>query len=403
MAGQNGKPPSSNEKAFAFNNFMCIMGLLTKYDLMDRYYIKMKLYRLFILAVINIAFYSSMGFIFLQEHTEPRNGLILATHLVYCSLNYAYVVTALLFAVLTYKQKKVSENLVSLEQIKEEGMITRRSLNVKLEETCTTEASDIMVICLTMTIAYTLDFYASKSFSSTPGFCLTNYYAYTLCTFVDYTMILLLRQISEEFRLIRATLKTLLANRNDPVVSFVSVGDGVKMDATERWIRVKSLFKLYKKCVAYSAEINEIYSFQKILSISLSFVLVITFLFLGSLLIIHRTRRMMSDYEFGLTFCNVIVMIVMQLVKLMCIIAACSNARTQADKILHLGRKVVVEDRCPELSYELSFLLGILEEDRVELTAHDFFSIDYSLFVSFIGAATTYWVIMMQFQLTHNA
>ncbi|XP_026685562.1 uncharacterized protein LOC113470955 [Diaphorina citri] len=279
------------------------MGLLTKYDLMDRYYIRMKLYRLFILAVINIAFYSSMGFIFLQvvafvaewEHTEPRNGLILATHLVYCSLNYAYVVTALLFAVLTYKQKKVSENLVSLEQIKEEGMITRRSLNVKLEETCTTEASDIMVICLTMTIVYTLDFYASKSFSSTPGFCLTNYYAYTLCMFVDYTMILLLRQISEEFRLIRATLKTLLANRNDPVVSFVSVGDGVKMDATERWIRVKSLFKLYKKCVAYSAEINEIYSFQKILSISLSFVLVITFLFLGSLLIIHRTRRMMSD------------------------------------------------------------------------------------------------------------
>ncbi|KAI5722762.1 hypothetical protein M8J76_013169 [Diaphorina citri] len=370
MAGQNGRPPSSNEKAFAFTNFMCIMGLLTKYDLMDRYYIKMKLYRLFILAVINIAFYSSMGFIFLQVVAFVAD------------LNYAYVVTALLFAVLTYKQKKVSENLVSLEQIKEEGMITRRSLNVKLEETCTTEASDIMVICLTMTIAYTLDFYASKSFSSTPGFCLTNYYAYTLCTFVDYTMILLLRQISEEFRLIRATLKTLLANRNDPVVSFVSVGDGVKMDATERWIRVKSLFKLYKKCVAYSAEINEIYSFQKILSISLSFVLVITFLFLGSLLIIHRTRRMMSDYEFGLTFCNVIVMIVIQLVKLM---------------------KVVVEDRCPELSYELSFLLGILEEDRVELTAHDFFSIDYSLFVSFIGAATTYWVIMMQFQLTHNA
>ncbi|XP_008487987.1 putative gustatory receptor 28b [Diaphorina citri] len=93
-------------------------------------------------------------------------------------------------------------------------------------------------------------------------------------------------------------------------------------------------------------------------------------------------------------------MIVIHLVKLMYLISVCNKTRTQADKIMQLGRKVIIEDKCPELTYELTLLVKILKEERVVFTAHDFFPIDYPLFISFIGAATTYWVIMVQFQLT---
>ncbi|KAL1464251.1 hypothetical protein WDU94_003916 [Cyamophila willieti] len=75
-------------------------------------------------------------------------------------------------------------------------------------------------------------------------------------------------------------------------------------------------------------------------------------------------------------------MLVIQLGKLMYMINVCSNTCGQAEKILQLGRKVIIEDKSPELTYELSLLVKMLKEEKVQFTAHDFFSIDYPLFIS---------------------
>uniref|UniRef100_A0A8D8ZEH8 Gustatory receptor n=1 Tax=Cacopsylla melanoneura TaxID=428564 RepID=A0A8D8ZEH8_9HEMI len=162
---------------------------------------------------------------------------------------------------------------------------------------------------------------------------------------------------------------------------------------------MRSLVNCYRKCVLLCGKVNKICSLQLFFSISLSFALVITLLFLGSLLIIQKARGIFTTSEFFFILADLLIMIVIQLGKLMYLINVCSNTCNQAEKILQLGRKVIIEDKSPELTYELSLLVKMMKEEKVQFTAHDFFPIDYPLFISFIGATTTYWVIMVQFQL----
>ncbi|KAI5749136.1 hypothetical protein M8J76_004867 [Diaphorina citri] len=355
------------------------MGIISKRELLKNHYIINKLYRVFLLILLNVAFISST-WLNINHVTDnvDKSGLTqlgINTCYVYFTLTYVYALNTLIFSLVSKNQKTIAKLFLVVDQLGAEGEVLRKSLHldVDYQENKSVETWDVLFILVIIPLSNFLDFYVTNTHLVYAfGFCSTNYFANTFCTCIDYTLIRTLRQIAKEFRLTRDAMEMLLIR---PRISSVNLKynknlSSGHLNANDKLSHLKSLIHHHKKCVALSGQVNKLYSLQSFFSIALSFALVITFLFLGSLLLIQKARGIFTNSEFIFLLSDVIIMIVIHLVKLMYLISVCNKTRTQADKIMQLGRKVIIEDKCPELTYE------------------------------FIGAATTYWVIMVQFQLT---
>nr|CAD7576560.1 unnamed protein product [Timema californicum] len=75
----------------------------------------------------------------------------------------------------------------------------------------------------------------------------------------------------------------------------------------------------------------------------------------------------------------------------------------KANKTGSLVSSVRLHVRSPELDEEIELFLLQLLHRKVKFTAYDFFPLDFTLVYSFVGAVTTYLVILIQFQLMERS
>uniref|UniRef100_A0A8D8QVB8 Gustatory receptor 28b n=2 Tax=Cacopsylla melanoneura TaxID=428564 RepID=A0A8D8QVB8_9HEMI len=159
--------------------------------------------------------------------------------------------------------------------------------------------------------------------------------------------------------------------------------------------------------VCYS--INEVYGMKILLIIGYDFLVITSILFkLTSNLLATTTSTTSSSSSsstMGNTSYHVLAHIYMCSVKcfmLYLIVRTADAVTKEARKLLGISHKLQQKNDQANINLELQCFIQRLERHRISFTAYGFFPLDYTLLYTIIGATTTYWVILVQFQLSYN-
>jgi hypothetical protein len=145
-----------------------------------------------------------------------------------------------------------------------------------------------------------------------------------------------------------------------------------------------------------SSSVNSIYGLQILLCIVLAFIEMTLNL---SFAIIELK---LTDTDKMRLYLNVVIPViwsVMEFLKLLWIAAACNATCGEANRSVTLLQKLLLLPEVdPGHATEIQLFLQQVKDRRPKFTAWDFFTINYSLFGSTVGALVTYLVIIVQMQ-----
>ncbi|KAE8573870.1 Gustatory receptor 72a [Halyomorpha halys] len=153
---------------------------------------------------------------------------------------------------------------------------------------------------------------------------------------------------------------------------------------------VKEIVEVVNQLISTSDNINYIYSFPMLMSMSISFVYVIVQLFLIFHLI-HSNEFIFVDF-FGL-------LLVMMLVFSIIWRVSHSSALTyyKSKEFNAVLYQIMLDEENKEIRQNNKLQLHISMNREVVFTAYGFFNLDHTLIYSMVASATTYVVILIQF------
>jgi hypothetical protein len=86
---------------------------------------------------------------------------------------------------------------------------------------------------------------------------------------------------------------------------------------------------------------------------------------------------------------------------LFCITGSCNAASREADRSAVLLQKLLLTELHPATAAEVQLFLQQVINRKVKFTAWDFFTINYTVLGSIVGAITTLLAILVLFQITN--
>ncbi|KAI5753756.1 hypothetical protein M8J77_003076 [Diaphorina citri] len=145
--------------------------------------------------------------------------------------------------------------------------------------------------------------------------------------------------------------------------------------------------------------VNKYFNVQILLTVACHFlsISVAAYTFLSSLGMFFQNETM-SNTQMILLVLHTVLWICQRFVILILTAQASIRAQTSARDTHQISHKLLIKEHVPGLCQELELFTSNVEKHQVEFSACGFFPIDYSMIYMIIGAATTYWVILVQIQ-----
>ncbi|KAI5743893.1 hypothetical protein M8J77_023363 [Diaphorina citri] len=169
---------------------------------------------------------------------------------------------------------------------------------------------------------------------------------------------------------------------------------------------IKAMLRLHYYLCDVCSSINEVYGIKILLIIGYDFLTITSILFkLTSNLLSTSSNSSSSISPVGNENFNMMAHIYLCLLKcfmLYLIVRTTDGVTKEAGKLLKISHKLQLKNDQANLNLELQCFIQRLERHKISFTAYGFFPLDYTLLYTIIGAATTYWVILVQFQLSYN-
>ncbi|KAI5703976.1 hypothetical protein M8J75_000635 [Diaphorina citri] len=169
---------------------------------------------------------------------------------------------------------------------------------------------------------------------------------------------------------------------------------------------IKAMLRLHYYLCDVCSSINEVYGIKILLIIGYDFLTITSILFkLTSNLLSTSSNSSSSISPLGNENFNMMAHIYLCLLKcfmLYLIVRTTDGVTKEAGKLLKISHKLQLKNDQANLNLELQCFIQRLERHKISFTAYGFFPLDYTLLYTIIGAATTYWVILVQFQLSYN-
>jgi hypothetical protein len=161
-------------------------------------------------------------------------------------------------------------------------------------------------------------------------------------------------------------------------------------------LRLRALRIILDVLCDISSSVNSMYGLQIMLCIVSAFIEMTTNL---SYAIIDLKETYITIVGLYVRVGTPIIWSVMEFLKLLWITAACSAACGEANRSVTLLQKVLLlPELPPATAAEIKLFLQQIRDCTPKFTAWEFFTINYSLLGSIVGAIVTYLVILVQMQ-----
>jgi gustatory receptor len=144
--------------------------------------------------------------------------------------------------------------------------------------------------------------------------------------------------------------------------------------------------------------VNSMYGLQILLCIVSAFVEITTNM---SYIIVSINVKYVSYAQFLHHVMSAMLWALMHFFLLFCVTGSCNAASAEANRSAVLLQKVLLTDLHPSTAAEVQLFLQQVSNRKVRFTAWDFFTINYTILGSIVGAITTLLVILVPFQITN--
>jgi gustatory receptor len=145
------------------------------------------------------------------------------------------------------------------------------------------------------------------------------------------------------------------------------------------------------------SSVNSMYGLQILLCMVSSFVEITTNL---SYSIVSINEKYVTYARFLHSVLTPILWALMHFLLLLCITGSCNAASAEANRSVVLLQKLLLTDLHPATTVEVQLFMQQVSNRKVRFTAWDFFTINYTILGSIVGAITTLLVILVPFQNT---
>jgi hypothetical protein len=161
-------------------------------------------------------------------------------------------------------------------------------------------------------------------------------------------------------------------------------------------LRCRSVRIIWDVLCDLSSSVNSMYGLQILLCIVSDFIEITTAL---SYCIIALISNVFTNEEIYLKVVMPIIWALMQIMQLFWIAESCSAACEEANRSVILLQKLLLQPELhPATAAEIQLFLHQVRDRKPKFTAWDFFTINYGLLVSTVGAVATFLVILVQMQ-----
>jgi hypothetical protein len=161
-------------------------------------------------------------------------------------------------------------------------------------------------------------------------------------------------------------------------------------------LRLRALRIIWDVLCDISSSVNSMYGLQILLCIVSAFIQITTNL---SYLITELKLNVLTNEELHLKVVAPIIWSLMQFLLLIWIAASCSAACGEANRSVTLLQKLLLlPELHPATAAEIQLFLNQVRDRKPKFTAWDFFTINYGLLGSTVGAVATFLVILVQMQ-----
>jgi len=183
--------------------------------------------------------------------------------------------------------------------------------------------------------------------------------------------------------------------------SKITVQDSANISNQNSWLqteklRFRALRIIWDVLCDISSSVNSMYGLQILLCIVSAFIEITTNL---SYSIISLKENVFAKEELYLKVVTPIMWALVQFLLLFWMASSCSAASGEANRSVTLLQKLLLlPELHPATAAEIQLFLQQVRDRKPNFTAWDFFTINYGLLVSTVGAITTYLVILVQMQ-----
>ena len=161
-------------------------------------------------------------------------------------------------------------------------------------------------------------------------------------------------------------------------------------------LRFRALRIIWDVLCDISSSVNSMYGLQILVCIVSAFIEITTNL---SYSVISLKKNVFTNEELYLKVVSPIIWALMAFLQLFWIAASCSAASGEANLSVTLLQKLLLlPELHPATAAEIQLFLQQVRDRKPNFTAWDFFTINYRLLGSTVGAITTYLVILVQMQ-----
>ena len=161
-------------------------------------------------------------------------------------------------------------------------------------------------------------------------------------------------------------------------------------------LRFRALRIIWDVLCDISSSVNSMYGLQILLCIVSAFIEITTNL---SYSIISLKENVFAKEELYLKVVTPIMWALVQFLLLFWMASSCSAASGEANRSVTLLQKLLLlPELHPATAAEIQLFLQQVRDRKPNFTAWDFFTINYRLLGSTVGAITTYLVILVQMQ-----
>jgi gustatory receptor len=147
---------------------------------------------------------------------------------------------------------------------------------------------------------------------------------------------------------------------------------------------------------------NKIYGYQILFEVAYNFVSLVSYLYYALEILTNEKkagdRNMREESSIMLEVASSLCWVTQNMVRALAITASCFSASDEARRTGTVVHKLLLRQRLKgDTSAELQLFSSQLMSNKVEFTAAGFFTVNLSLVYSMVGAATTYIIILLQF------
>ncbi|XP_021923861.1 uncharacterized protein LOC110831780 [Zootermopsis nevadensis] len=161
-------------------------------------------------------------------------------------------------------------------------------------------------------------------------------------------------------------------------------------------LRFRALRVIYDVLCDMCASVNSMYGLQVLLCMVLSFFEITTNL---SYVIVSINVKGLQVLDFTT---KTLFWALVHFLLLFCVTGSCNAASCEANRSAILLQKLLLRDLHPATAEEVKLFLIQASNRKVNFTAWDFFTINYTILGSIVGGITTLLVILVPFQNEHG-